>query len=69
MKETFDSCDLKEREIAPPPCRLGGEGWKLHPPKRDWQQQHMVGRVFMVGERVGCAMAGRGHTLRKNVKK
>lgn len=35
---------------------LGGEGWKLHPPKRDWQQPAHGGPRFFGGRARGLRL-------------
>lgn len=45
VKETLDSCVQVSKKSALPLCCPGGEGWKLHPPKRAWYQD-MVARVW-----------------------
>jgi hypothetical protein len=47
---------------------LGGEGWKLHPPKRDWQQPAHGGPRFFGGRargllRLSCGSGGAPHTM------
>lgn len=68
MKETFDSCDpqrASRKKSTATRAVLGGEGWKLHPPKRDWQQPTHGGPRFFGGRQRGLRLSvlwqGRGH--------
>lgn len=59
MKETFDSCDpqrASRKKGTATRAVLGGEGWKLHPPKRDWQQPAHGGPRFFGGRARGLRL-------------